>query len=80
MVAATADIVQIGMNRTIVLKVGQLRKPVLLKEAVATVEEWLMAAEYIMAAGNYQVISAKEESVLLKQLPATHWMSVYCFG
>ena len=61
MVAATADIVQIGarnmQNYPLLKEVGQLRKPVLLKRGLsATVEEWLMAAEYIMAAGNYQVI------------------------
>jgi 3-deoxy-7-phosphoheptulonate synthase len=36
--------------------VGKARKPVLLKRGMsATLEEWLMAAEYIMAGGNYQV-------------------------
>ncbi|MCX7701050.1 MAG: 3-deoxy-7-phosphoheptulonate synthase, partial [Gemmataceae bacterium] len=38
-------------------KVSQLRKPVLLKRGLsATLEEWLMAAEYVMSGGNYQVI------------------------
>jgi 3-deoxy-7-phosphoheptulonate synthase len=37
--------------------VGKCRKPVLLKRGMsATLEEWLMAAEYIMAGGNYDVI------------------------
>jgi 3-deoxy-7-phosphoheptulonate synthase len=38
-------------------RVGQCRKPVLLKRGMsATLEEWLMSAEYIMAGGNYDVI------------------------
>jgi 3-deoxy-7-phosphoheptulonate synthase len=38
-------------------RVGLCRKPVLLKRGMsATLEEWLMAAEYVMAGGNYQVI------------------------
>lgn len=60
-VADTADIVQIGarnmQNFPLLREVGQLRKPVLLKRGLsATVEEWLMAAEYILSEGNYQVI------------------------
>lgn len=61
LVAETADVIQIGarnmQNFPLLKEVGQLRKPVLLKRGLsATVEEWLMAAEYIMAEGNYQVI------------------------
>ena len=60
-VAETADIIQIGarnmQNFPLLKEVGQLRLPVLLKRGIAaTVEEWLMAAEYIMSEGNYQVI------------------------
>lgn len=60
-VADTADIIQIGarnmQNFPLLREVGQLRKPVLLKRGLsATVEEWLMAAEYILSEGNYQVI------------------------
>ncbi|ADG80967.1 3-deoxy-7-phosphoheptulonate synthase [Thermincola potens] len=55
------DILQIGtrnmQNFQLLKKVGQLKKPVLLKRGLsATIEEWLMAAEYIMAEGNYEVI------------------------
>jgi 3-deoxy-7-phosphoheptulonate synthase len=55
------DIVQIGtrnmQNFALLKRVSQMRKPVLLKRGMsATLEEWLMAAEYIMAGGNYQVI------------------------
>ncbi len=56
-----ADIIQIGtrnmQNFSLLKRVGKCRKPVLLKRGMsATLEEWLMAAEYIMAGGNYQVI------------------------
>jgi 3-deoxy-7-phosphoheptulonate synthase len=60
-VAQTADIIQVGarnmQNFPLLQEVGMLRQPVLLKRGLsATVEEWLMAAEYIMSEGNYQVI------------------------
>ena len=56
-----ADIIQIGarnmQNFSLLKRVSQCRKPVLLKRGLsATLEEWLMAAEYIMAGGNYDVI------------------------
>lgn len=55
------DILQIGarnMQNFQLLKVaGQSNKPILLKRGLsATIEEWLMSAEYIMAEGNHQVI------------------------
>lgn len=44
-------------NFSLLKKVGAQPKPVLLKRGMsATIEEWLMAAEYIMAAGNPNVI------------------------
>lgn len=60
-VAAVADIVQVGarnmQNFPLLKKVGAQDKPVFLKRGMsATIEEWLMAAEYIMAAGNPNVI------------------------
>jgi 3-deoxy-7-phosphoheptulonate synthase len=56
-----ADIIQIGarnmQNFSLLKAVGKLDKPVLLKRGMSnTVEEWLMAAEYIMAGGNDNVI------------------------
>ena len=56
-----ADIIQIGtrnmQNFSLLKRVGKCRKPVLLKRGLsATLEEWLMAAEYVMAGGNYDVI------------------------
>lgn len=56
-----ADIIQLGarnmQNFRLLKEVGQCRKPILLKRGLsATIKEWLMSAEYIMAEGNYNVI------------------------
>jgi 3-deoxy-7-phosphoheptulonate synthase len=56
-----ADVIQIGarnmQNFSLLKQAGRLRKPVLLKRGLsATLEEFLMSAEYIMSEGNYQVI------------------------
>lgn len=61
LVAEYADILQIGarnMQNFMLLKaVGQIRKPVLLKRGMsATIEEFLLAAEYILSQGNHNVI------------------------
>lgn len=61
MVAEYADVLQIGarnmQNFFLLKEVARVNKPVLLKRGPsATIEEWLMAAEYIMLGGNYQVI------------------------
>ena len=61
LVAEYADALQIGarnmQNFSLLEAVGETRKPVMLKRGPsATVREWLMAAEYIVARGNYQVI------------------------
>ncbi len=58
---AVADVIQIGarnmQNFSLLKKVGAQDKPVLLKRGMsATIEEWLMAAEYVLAAGNPNVI------------------------
>jgi 3-deoxy-7-phosphoheptulonate synthase len=60
-VEEAVDVIQIGtrnmQNFSLLKRVSQTRKPVLLKRGMsATLEEWLMAAEYVMAGGNYQVI------------------------
>jgi 3-deoxy-7-phosphoheptulonate synthase len=60
-VAEWADIVQIGarnmQNFSLLKEAGKLRKPVLIKRGLsATLDEFLMAAEYVMSEGNYQVI------------------------
>ncbi len=56
-----ADMIQIGarnmQNYSLLREVGRTRKPVLLKRGMAaTLEELLMAAEYIMNEGNYEVV------------------------
>ena len=61
LVARFADILQIGarnmQNTSLLKRVGQVRKPVLLKRGIAaTVTELLQAAEYLMAEGNADVI------------------------
>ncbi|MCH8245574.1 MAG: 3-deoxy-7-phosphoheptulonate synthase [Bacteroidetes bacterium] len=55
------DIVQVGarnmQNYTLLKGLGKIRKPVLLKRGLmATIQEWLMSAEYIMAEGNQDII------------------------
>ncbi len=56
-----ADVIQIGarnmQNFSLLKRAGRARKPVLLKRGMsATLEELLMAAEYVLSEGNYQVI------------------------
>jgi 3-deoxy-7-phosphoheptulonate synthase len=56
-----ADVIQIGarnmQNFSLLKRAGHARKPVLLKRGMsATLDEFLMAAEYIMSEGNYNVI------------------------
>lgn len=55
------DIIQVGarnmQNFELLKELGKVNKPILLKRGLsATIEEWLMSAEYIMAGGNDQVI------------------------
>lgn len=61
LVAEYSDILQIGarnmQNFFLLRELSTVNKPVLLKRGPsATIEEWLMAAEYIMSGGNYNVI------------------------
>ncbi|MGH9844676.1 MAG: 3-deoxy-7-phosphoheptulonate synthase [Blastocatellia bacterium] len=56
-----ADVIQIGtrnmQNFSLLRRAGQARKPILLKRGMSsTLEEFLLAAEYVMSEGNYQVI------------------------
>ena len=60
-VAAYADILQIGarnmQNFPLLMAAGRVQRPIMLKRGIAaTIEEWLMAAEYIVSSGNPQVI------------------------
>src|SRR6266851_4234853 len=55
------DILQVGarnmQNYNLLSVLGQVRKPILLKRGMsATIQEWLLAAEYIMSGGNYEII------------------------
>jgi len=55
------DMIQIGarnmQNFSLLKRAGKARLPVLLKRGLsATLDEWLLAAEYVMAEGNYQVV------------------------
>jgi 3-deoxy-7-phosphoheptulonate synthase len=55
------DILQVGarnmQNFTLLRELGRARKPVLLKRGIsATIEEWLLSAEYVLAGGNMDVI------------------------
>jgi 3-deoxy-7-phosphoheptulonate synthase len=61
LLSAYSDILQVGarnmQNFNLLREVGKLRQPVLLKRGIAaTIEELLLAAEYIMSGGNYEVI------------------------
>jgi 3-deoxy-7-phosphoheptulonate synthase len=61
MIEEHADMIQIGarnmQNFTLLKRVGRSKLPVLLKRGMAaTLEEWLLAAEYVMAEGNYQIV------------------------
>ena len=61
LVAATADILQIGarnmQNFSLLEAIGEQNKPIMLKRGLSsTVKEWLMAAEYIAARGNLQIM------------------------
>jgi 3-deoxy-7-phosphoheptulonate synthase len=60
-VEEVADVIQIGtrnmQNFSLLRRVSRAGKPVLLKRGMsATLEEWLMAAEYVMSGGNYNVV------------------------
>ena len=55
------DVIQVGarnmQNFDLLKQLGKIKKPILLKRGLsATIEEWLMSAEYIMAGGNENVI------------------------
>ena len=90
LVANYADILQIGarnMQNFVLLKeAAKCGKPVLLKRGPsATLEEWMMAAEYIMAGGNYQVMFCERgirtfetytrNTLDLSMVPALHALS-----
>ena len=61
LVGRYTDIFQVGarnmQNYTLLRELGRVRKPILLKRGIsATIEEWLLSAEYVLAGGNPEVI------------------------
>jgi 3-deoxy-7-phosphoheptulonate synthase len=69
-IAAIADILQVGarnmQNFALLKELGRIRRPVLLKRGLsATLEEWLLAAEYILSSGNPHVILCERGQRLL---------------
>src|SRR5581483_4262548 len=85
-----ADVVQIGarnmQNFSLLKRAGRSPKPVLLKRGMsATLDEFLMAAEYIMSEGNYQIILCERgvrtfadhtrNTLDLSVVPAVHRLS-----
>jgi 3-deoxy-7-phosphoheptulonate synthase len=61
MVSEYADILQVGarnmQNFSLLRELGRVRKPILLKRGIAaTIEEWLLSAEYLLAGGNTSVM------------------------
>ncbi len=85
-----ADVIQIGarnmQNFSLLKKAGRARKPVLLKRGMsATLEEFLMAGEYVMSEGNYNVILCERgvrtfadhtrNTLDLSVVPAVHRLS-----
>ncbi len=84
------DILQVGarnmQNFSLLEAVGKAKKPVMLKRGIsATIQEWLLAAEYIMAQGNYRVIlcergirtyeTATRNTLDLNAVPVLHNMT-----
>jgi 3-deoxy-7-phosphoheptulonate synthase len=56
-----ADVIQVGarnmQNFSLLRRLARARRPILLKRGLsATLEEWLMSAEYLLAGGNYEVV------------------------
>ena len=61
LISEYVDILQVGarnmQNFDLLKELGKVRKPVLLKRGMAaTIEEWLLSAEYVLQGGNYNVI------------------------
>ena len=70
------DILQVGarnmQNYNLLSALGQIRKPILLKRGMsATIQEWLLASEYILSGGNYDVILC-ERGMHVRDLHAQH--------
>jgi 3-deoxy-7-phosphoheptulonate synthase len=79
LVAEYADMIQVGarnmQNFFLLKELGRIDKPVLLKRGLsATIEEWLMAAEYILNSGNPRVILCERGIRTFETIPATPWI------
>ncbi len=89
-VARYADILQVGarnmQNFTLLRELGLQRRPVLLKRGIAaTIEEWLLSAEYVLAGGNQDVIlcergirtfeTATRNTLDISAIPVVHKLS-----
>ena len=71
------DVLQVGarnmQNFALLRELGRVRKPVLLKRGFsATIEEWLMSAEYILAGGNRQVMLLRARHPHVRDHAAQH--------
>ncbi len=90
MVAEACDIIQIGarnmQNFSLLKHAGRKKNPVMLKRGMAaTIEEWLMAAEYILNEGNHQVMLCERgvrtfaqhtrNTLDLSAVPTLRWVS-----
>lgn len=90
LVVEYVDILQVGtrnmQNFNLLKELGKIAKPVLLKRGIsATIEEWLLSAEYIMAGGNYNVIlcergirtfeNATRNTLDVSAIPVVHKLS-----
>jgi len=74
-----ADILQIGarnmQNYSFLKDLGKASKPVMLKRGLAaTIEEWLMSAEYILAGGNEKVILCERGIRTFETARAIPWI------
>src|SRR3954468_13653734 len=72
MVASYADMLQVGtrnmQNFGLLQAVGRIDRPVMLKRGLqATIDEWLMAAEYVARSGNLNVVLSERGSRTLEQ-------------
>jgi 3-deoxy-7-phosphoheptulonate synthase len=61
LIAPYADVLQVGarnmQNYSLLRELGRIRKPVMIKRGIsATIEEWLLSAEYVLAGGNMDVM------------------------
>ena len=74
-----ADILQVGarnmQNYTLLRELGKIRVPILLKRGIsATIEEWLLSAEYVLAGGTAMSCCANAVFVHSKATPGIPWI------